>query len=277
MDLNTIREVKRPASPDELMDWPRGHAWLAGGTWLLSEPQLAIDTLVDLEALGWRSLEASPEGLDIATTCRIAELEHFTAPPEWIAAPLLRESCHALLMSFKIAHEATVGGNICMSLPAGAMITLTVALEAIYTLLPREGPARKVKAIDFVVGDHANVLAPGELLRAIHIPASALSKRFAFRRASLTRFGRSAAFLVGTCHDKAEDFRLTITAATPRPVQLHFERPPSSEALRRTIDDCIPHGGYFNDVHGTPDYKRHLTYHFAEQIRSELAALGAEP
>jgi hypothetical protein len=60
-------------------------------------------------------------------------------------------------------------------------------------------------------------------------------------------------------------------------VQLHFEVLPSAEALRRTIDDRIPHGGYFKDVHGTPDYKRHLTYHFAEQIRSELAALGAAP
>jgi CO/xanthine dehydrogenase FAD-binding subunit len=277
MDLNTIREVKRPASTDELMDWPKGHAWLAGGTWLFSEPQLAIDTLVDLEALGWRSLDASPEGLDIATTCRIAELEHFAAPPEWIAAPLLRECCHALLMSFKIANEATVGGNICMSLPAGAMISLTVALEAVYTLLPRDGVAREVKAIDFVTANHANVLAPGELLRAIHIPASALSKRFAFRRASLTRFGRSAAFLIGTCDDKAEDFLLTITAATPCPVQLHFQHMPSTEVLRRTIDDCIPHGGYFDDVHGTPAYKRHLTYHFAEQIRSELATLGAGP
>ena len=39
MDLHTITEVKRPASPDEIQQWPQGHAWLAGGTWLFSEPQ----------------------------------------------------------------------------------------------------------------------------------------------------------------------------------------------------------------------------------------------
>ena len=141
MDLNTIREVKRPTSPDDLTDWRQGYAWLAGGTWLFSEPQLAVDTLIDLEALNWRSLEASSAGLELAATCRIGELERFEAPAAWTAAPLLRECSHALLMSFKIYNEATVGGNICMSLPAGAMISLTVALEAVYTLWPRGGAA----------------------------------------------------------------------------------------------------------------------------------------
>jgi CO/xanthine dehydrogenase FAD-binding subunit len=275
MDLNTIREVKRPTSPDELTDWRQGYAWLGGGTWLFSEPQLAIDTLVDLETLSWRSLEASSEGLGIAATCRIGELEHFVAPAAWTAAPLLRECCHALLMSFKIYNEATVGGNICMSLPAGAMISLTTALEATYTLWPRGGAARKVAAIDFVTGNHANILGPGELLRAIHIPAAALSKRFAFRRASLTRFGRSAALVIGTREDEEDNLLLTITAATPRPIQLRFERAPTREALRRAIDERLPSDGYFDDVHGSAPYKRHLTYHFAEQIRAELASAGA--
>ena len=56
------------------------------------------------------------------------------------------------------------------------MVTLTTALEARYTLLPRDGAPREVAAIDFVTGDHANVLAPGELLRNIHLPARALRR-----------------------------------------------------------------------------------------------------
>src|SRR3712207_8510436 len=47
--------------------------------------------------------------------CRIVELHDFAAPPEWIAAPLIRQCCDALLMSFKIWNMATVGGNVCMS------------------------------------------------------------------------------------------------------------------------------------------------------------------
>ena len=117
---------------------------------------------------------------------------------------------------------------------------------------------------------------PGELLRCIHLPAHALAKRFAIRQASLTHFGRSAALVIGTClADEARDICLTITAATPRPVQLSFERLPSAEDLRRAIDDRIPADGYFADVHGSAAYKRHLTYHFAEEIRAELAEPGA--
>ena len=48
-----------------------------------------------------------------------------------------------------------MGGNICMSLPAGPMVSLTVALEGVYTLWPRVGAPRQVPAIDFVTGNHA--------------------------------------------------------------------------------------------------------------------------
>ncbi len=27
---------------------------------------------------------------------------------------------------------------------------------------------------------------------------------------------------------------------------------------------------FFDDVHGAPDYREHLTFHFAEEIRREL-------
>ena len=162
-----------------------------------------------------------------------------------------------------------------MSLPAGAMISLVVALEGRCTLWPRDGAPREVPAIDFVTGNHANVLRPGELLRKIHLPASALMKRAALRQASLTKLGRSAALLIGTSDPARQDLLLTITAATPRPVQLRFAETPSAEALRQAIDARIPADGYFADVHGSAAYKRHLTYHFAEQIRAELARPGA--
>src|SRR3984893_5644248 len=186
MNLNTIAELRRPASADQIMQWRDGYAWLAGGTWLFSEPQVSTDTLIDLERLNWPALESSPAGLDIAATCRIAELYRFAGPAEWRATPLVRECCDAFLASFKIWNAATVGGNICMSLPAGPMISLTAALEATYTLWPRDAPPREVPAAEFVTGNNTNVLHPGELLRSIKIPVAALSKRFAFRRASLT-------------------------------------------------------------------------------------------
>ena len=272
MNLNTVTEIKLPTSTDDIPEWREGYAWLAGGTWLFSTPQVATHTLIDLESLRWPALTATTRGLEIAATCTIAELEAFHAPAEWIAAPLLRSCCHALLMSFKIYNAATVGGNICMSLPAGAMISLMTSLEGVYTLWPREGEPSEVAALDFVTGNHMNVLKPGELLRSIHLPANALTKRFAFRRSSLTHLGRSAALIIGTQSLNSGDLLLTLTAATARPVQLRFDRMPAAAELAHAIDTKVAETDWFDDVHGSAAYKRHLTYYYAEQVRAELAS-----
>jgi CO/xanthine dehydrogenase FAD-binding subunit len=271
MNLNTIEEVRRPTSLDGIGAWQDGHAWLAGGTWLFSEPQVATRTLIDLDGLGWKPLTAKADGLEIAATCRIVDLHAFEGPAEWRAVPLFRSCIDAFLMSFKIWNAATVGGNVCMSLPAGAMISLTSALEGVCTLWPRDGEPRHIPVVDFVTGNHKNVLQPGELLRDIHLPASALSKRHAVRQVSLTHLGRSAALIIGTVGENGTDFLLTITASTPRPVQLRFAGMPSAEELRRAIDDRLPPNAYFQDVHGSAPYKQHITYYLAEQIRAELA------
>jgi CO/xanthine dehydrogenase FAD-binding subunit len=276
MNLNTVTAIKQPLSAENITQWRDGYAWLAGGTWLFSTPQTGTDTLIDLQSLRWPALQPSADGLEIAATCTLAELAHFDAPVAWKAAPLFKMCCDSLLASFKIWNAATVGGNICMSLPAGSMISLTASLEATYTLWPRDGEPRKVAAVDFVTGNHANVLGRGELLRSIHLPARALAKRFAFRRASLTHLGRSAIIVIGTQRPGAGDLLLTVTAATSKPYQLRFDRVPDSRTLRDAIFATIPEADYFDDVHGSALYKRHLTYYFAEQVRAELLD-GAAP
>jgi CO/xanthine dehydrogenase FAD-binding subunit len=273
MDLHTVHRVRRPACAKEIASWDAGFAWLAGGTWLFSEPQLDVHTLIDLESLQWPSLQPSEDGLEIATTCRVVELDQLVdqASPDWTAAPLFRLCCRSFLASFKIWNEATVGGNICMSLPAGPMISLAAALEGVCTLWPRSGEPRRVAVVDFVTGNHRNALAPGELLRSIFLPTHALRKKFAFRRFTLTHLGRSEALLIGTRCPEHGEFLLTITAATVRPVQLPFESMPAAEELNRAIDDAVPFSMYLDDVHGSPAHRKHLTHYFAEQIRAELS------
>lgn len=270
MNLNTITEIRQPKSADEIGHWRDGYAWLAGGTWLFSEPQIHTDTLIDLETLGWQAIAVGQNGIEFAATCTIAELYAFQPPPDWRAGSLIGECCRAFLSSFKIWNEATIGGNIVMSLPAGPMISLTVALEGTYTLLPRNGPPREVRAADFVTGNHANILQPGELLRSIHLPAAALAKSFAFRRSELTHLGRSSVLLIGTRSKPDGDLLLTVTAATVKPVQLAFDGTPTGEQLCNAIDASIPGSLYLDDVHGSPAHRRHLTYYYAEQIRREL-------
>src|SRR3979490_3277180 len=104
--------------------------------------------------------------------------------------------------------------------PAGAMISLTVALEGVCNLWPQNGKPRAVPVVDFVTGMHTNVLQKGELLRSIFLPASALTKRFAMPQVSPTHFGRAAALIIATVAYRDYDFLLTISAAAPRPVHL---------------------------------------------------------
>lgn len=65
---------------------------------------------------------------------------------------------------------ATVGGNLCNSLPAGPMISLAAGLDGTVLLLDQAGGRRRVAVADFVVGAGRNVLRRGELLRAVTLP-----------------------------------------------------------------------------------------------------------
>lgn len=271
MDLNTITDIRQPKTPEELGPWQKGFAWLGGGTWLFSEPQVDVSTLIDLDAFKWPDITVTDAGLEVAGTCRLVTLNSRALPSEWTAAPLIGICTKALLMSFKIWNTATVGGNICMSLPAGGMISLTAALEGVLTLWPRGGEPRQVPVVDFVTGNNKNLLQPGELLRSVFLPASALKKTFAWRRFSLTQIGRSSVFVIATRCPETGTFLLTITASTTRPIQISFPEVPSADRLKSAIAAAVLPELWFDDVHGSPAHREHLTYYFAEEIREELS------
>jgi CO/xanthine dehydrogenase FAD-binding subunit len=270
MDLNTITAVARPKARSELPVWAAGDAWLAGGTWLFSEPQVQLSRLIDLAALGWPSLTIDANGLSIAATCSVAELDAIACPPDWLAAPLINQSCRAFLASFKIWKTATVGGNICMSLPAGPMISLTAALDGICTIWQVDGGERKIAVSDFVTGNNANVLQPGDLLRQIDLPLAALKRRSAFRQISLTPVGRSAALVIGSIAPDGA-CALTITASTKRPIRVSFGQLPDVASLQQAILRAIPDELYHDDVHGKPFWRKHMTLRLASEVCDELA------
>ena len=272
MDLNTIRHVETPHHRGEVEAWTSGDAWLAGGTWLFSEPQPALSRLIDLSGFGWPATVTTPEGLEIAATCKVAALDALALPPDWAAAPLFNQCCRAFYASFKIWNMATVGGNVCMALPAGPMISLTAALDGVCTIWAPDGTERRVPVTEFVIAPQRNALQPGELLRSIFLPAGALTRRAAFRKIALSPLGRSAALLIGTLDPRDGGFSLTVTAATNRPIRMSFAGAPSAEALRQRIRDDIPDALYYNDLHGTPAWRKHMTLQFAEEIRRELSA-----
>lgn len=273
MDLNTITAVAHPRTRAQLPAWTAGDAWLAGGTWLFSEPQVHLNRLIDLADLKWPALTIGDTHLSIAATCTISQLDALACPPDWIAAPLINQCCRAFLASFKIWKTATVGGNLCMSLPAGPMISLTSALDGVCTIWKADGGEQTIPVVEFVTGNQRNRLAPGDLLRQIDIPLAALKRRSAFRQISLTPVGRSAALLIGSLNDNGA-LTLTVTASTIRPVQLGFPKAPDTSALREAITQEITDDLYHDDVHGKPFWRKHMTLRLAEEIRAELCDMA---
>jgi hypothetical protein len=295
MDLPGITEVADARSAT----WRSGDAWLAGGTWLFSEPQPDTTRLLDLGAFGWPSLRASAAGLEIAATCTLAELARLSAP-QWAASPLLGQCCAALLGSFKVWNAATVGGNLCLALPAGPMISLTAALDGVCTIWDAGRAPRRVPVTDFVTGPGRCALVPGELLRSVFLPAAALAAATAFRQLSLSDLGRSAAVVIGrrspphvwppdalssglrrpgprTAPAGAAPGRvvITLTASTARPVQLRFAGLPAPGDLLAAIDAARPR--WHDDVHGAPAWREAITRELALEVLADLAASGPAP
>ncbi|MEV0323887.1 FAD binding domain-containing protein [Streptomyces sp. NPDC050658] len=273
MDLNTVLDV-RDARRHE--PWRPGDAWLGGGTYLFSEPQPHLRRLIDLSRMGWEPIQMREDGsVEIAATCTIAQLSRFGRTLDASAAPLVEQCCRAFLASFKIWNMATVGGNLCNALPAGPMISLTVALDGVCLLQAQDGSLRQVRAAEFVTGAGRKVLAEGELMRSVTLPARSLRCRTAFRQVSLYGLGRSGALVIGALDPLDGSLAMTITAATTRPFRLWFALPPDRERLATAIESAVSDADWFDDIHGLPEWRAHMTFRLAEQIRRELALDGA--
>ena len=270
MDQTTVREFVRPAGDDPTSLWRPGDAWLAGGTYLFSTPLPDMHRVIDLTALGWPNLVIGPDGLRIAATCRVVDLYDFVTPPDWTAGPFLREAVDSFLAGFKIWNTATVGGNICTSLPASPMTTMAAALDATLEIWGPGGARRTMNVPDFILGNNLNALTPGEVLRSIDIPIESLRRRYSYQRFTLTKQGRSSEFLVGTTDPAIGDLVLTITAATTKPIVLRFPATPTGTELRAAIDAGVRDEDYFDDPNGTPAHRKHMTYYLAELIRRDL-------
>ncbi|MBA4791770.1 MAG: FAD-binding molybdopterin dehydrogenase, partial [Rhizobiales bacterium] len=50
----------------------------------------------------------------------------------------------------------------------------------------------------------------------------------------------------------------------------HFPDPPHATALRARLEAAIPPEGFYDDIHGAPAWRRHMTLRFAEEIRHAL-------
>lgn len=249
MDLASVTSYRRATTRDDLRLAP-GETLLAGGSWLFSVPQPEVTGLVDLTSLAWPAVESlSDGGLRLGATCPIAAVRE-------VGPPLMRACADALLMSFKVQAVATVGGNLCLALPAGAMTALGATLAGQVVVWGPDGAERRVPAASFVLDVGRTALRPGELVRALDLPAWALTAPTAVRRASLARVGRSGVLVTGVLSSTGP--RVCVTAATRRPVVV-------SSPAEVTGVDC-----WYDDPHGAPDWRAAVAERYVAEVLDEL-------
>jgi CO/xanthine dehydrogenase FAD-binding subunit len=265
MDLIAVEQVRIARDRADLTPDARP---LAGGTWLYSEPQPDA-VLLDLLGFGWEPVVRTATHLSIAATCTIATLREL---PD---SPLFQPLADALLASWKVQRRATVGGNIALALPAGPMTALAVGLDATIVLWTADA-VREVPAADFVTGVVSTVLRPGEVVRSIEFSLEALAQPAAYRRISLSAMGRTGTLVTG--RRTTGGVVLGITGGTERPHVVtvaealeatgpHGELPSraSGTGYLDAIDD------WYDDPHGSPDWREAMTRRFAAELVAELS------
>lgn len=268
MDLHTIESVETPRTRADLAGLSASDGLMAGGTWLMSEPQMHLRRLIDLRGLRWPDLTITDDGLEIAATCTIEALISAHYPSEWVATPLFPAAARALVASFKIWKNASVGGNICLGFPAGAMISMASALDAQLLVWKADGSDRRYSVPQFVVAQNDTILEPGDVLRSITIPAQALTQRTAMRKMAMSPLGRSGVVVVG--RNRPAGALISVTAATRVPYVIATESMEPDEVAAH-VDSAIPLQAYYSDPHGAADWRRHVTGVLIRDVVAELA------
>ena len=269
MDLQSVETYLRLTHLAEVTGWQADWAWLAGGTWMFSQTQPQVKTLVDMQGLGWSELEVTPAGLAIGATCVMSQLLRFAYPATWPAMKGLQCAVHELA-SFKIQNVATVAGNLCLALPASAFAPVMVALGASYDISSLEGGSYRVAALDFQIGAKRTILKPGEVLRRIWISQESLTWRVNYRRICVATAGLAVSIVVAAHNPKTGQVRFGIGASVASPRLIEATAVPALTDLRDILEAAIPLTDFLEDSQASALYRRHVTQILMQRALAEL-------
>ncbi|MGB7381315.1 MAG: FAD binding domain-containing protein [Rivularia sp. (in: cyanobacteria)] len=276
MDLHNIDNYLLPTDINQVTDWGEGWSWVAGGTWLFSEPQPDIKTLVDIQSLGWDEIDfiSSPnsfenELLAIGATCPLVKLLQYPWPPEYTAVEGFRGAVNALSASMKVVNMATVGGNICLALSVGTLAPIMVALDASYEIWNHKGKSRIIAATEFQLASRQTVLQSGELLRRVLIPVENMNWQVDYKRFGIAASDTALAIVVGAYNSTAKKLRLVIGASVAAPVLLEFEA-----GLEKNFNyiASLKNLDFIEDAKASGVYRREITQILIKQCLNQLTA-----
>jgi CO/xanthine dehydrogenase FAD-binding subunit len=258
----------RPSSLDEaLLALALARPWtvLAGGTdFYPARVGRAIDeNVLDISGIpALRGISADPSGWRLGATTTWSELIETPLPPLFDG---LKQA--ALEVGGRqIQNAGTIAGNLCNASPAADGVPPLLALDAEVELAGRAG-ARLLPLSAFITGNRRTMLAPGELLVALHVRKLAHDARSAFLKLGARRYlvisiamaaatleierGRVAAarIAVGACSPVAQRLPALEAAFVGAPIAGLAERVDATHlAPLSPIDDVRGSAAYRRDA-----------------------------
>ena len=261
----------RPGSLDEavraLADGGDDAKIIAGGQSLLPLLRLRLaypELLVDLGGLDeLRGVTDAGDSLLIGARTTHYQLVH---------DPLVAEHCGLLAQATRtvadpaVRHRGTLGGALVHADPAGDLPAVALALDV--TLIARgPGGEREISAADFFVDYLTTSLEPDEILTGVRVPK--LGAGWGYRYEKFHRTAQSwatvgVAALVRRSNGTVAEARIGLTNMGTVPVRATAAEQAASgaEASRAALNQAAAHADEGTeppgDLHGAPDYRRHL-------------------
>ena len=217
-------EYFRPKGPDEavkiLQRYDGKSAILAGGTDLLVSKPPGIECLVDITRLPLKYIKIDNGGIRIGALATLRQLEiseELTDEPYTIIPETAR-----MMGTFLSKHIATVGGNICSSVPSADMPPSLIALSAKTILYGIRGK-KEMPLEDFFTGPRKNVLKGNEILMEIRIPKPTGQTKAVFLKKGRTHEDIAqvnVACAVTAKDGICKDARIVLGAVAPTPLRV---------------------------------------------------------
>jgi len=264
-------EYVRPATVGDairaLADGGEDAKVIAGGQSLMPLLRLRLafpDLLVDVGALDeLRGVTDAGDSLVIGAR---------TTHHDVIRDPLIVQHCGLLAEAAgmvadpAVRHRGTLGGSLAHADPAGDLPAVAVALGATF-LVRGPGGEREVAAGDFFVDYLTTSLQPGEILTGIRVPK--LGDGWGYRYEKFHRTAQAWA-IVGVAavarrsNGSVAEARIGLTNMGSVPVRATAAESAAAgadatrEALRAAAEHAADGTEPPSDLHGAPDYRRHL-------------------
>lgn len=219
-----LKAFYRPASLEEALGLLQEHGErarpLAGGTSLVFNRGPAVEALVDLAATGLDGLDVDGKTLRLGAMLRASTLrKHLAASGE---ETVLSEAAQKLY-SRVVQNHVTVGGNCVMVYGWSDLPLATWCLGATFTLQGAKG-TREVDADAFYAKHPTKLLASGELLTQVTIPAPLPRQGSAYRKHGRDKtdeaLATAAACVVLDETGAVKQARLVIGGVRPLPQKL---------------------------------------------------------